>query len=132
MAKRTVSKSKESQKLKQSKKKKATTEAVTRKPVKNKKATAPTSKAASTTKKAAAKRAARLKAIEAARVAETTAATTINYAPAPFETVADHDPSKAPGKQHRHPPQSLHGVKHSEAYIAKARTSFNRRMNIGR
>ena len=103
---------------------------------KNKARTAPAKKKAapkpSSSKKAAAKRAARLKAIEAARIAEQTAAATINYAPAPFETVADHDPSKAPGKQHRHPPQSLVGVKHSEAYIAKARTTFNRRMNIGR
>lgn len=84
----------------------------------------------STSRKAAAKKAARLKAIEAAKVAEATAATTINFAPAPFETSAD--PSKAPGHQHRHPPMSLHGVKHSEAYIAKARTPFNRRQNIGR
>jgi hypothetical protein len=71
-----------------------------------------------------------LKAIEAAKAAEATAATTVNYAPAPFETSAD--PSKAPGHQHRHPPMSIPGVKHSEAYIAKARTPFNRRQNIGR
>lgn len=81
-------------------------------------------------KKAARKRAARLKAIEASKAAEATAATTIHYAPPPFETTAD--PSKAPGHQHRHPPMSIPGVKHSEAYIAKARTPFNRRQNIGR
>jgi hypothetical protein len=85
---------------------------------------------ASTSRKAAAKRAARLKAIEAAQAAEATAATTVNYAPPPFDAAAD--PSKAPGHQHRHPPESLHGVKHSEAYISKARTPFNRRQNIGR
>ena len=97
-----------------------------------KKAAAKNTKTAktSTSRKAAAKRAARLKAIEAAKAAEATAATTVNYAPPPFEASAD--PSKAPGHQHRHPPMSLHGVKHSEAYIAKARTPFNRRMNVGR
>ena len=31
------------------------------------------------------------------------------------------DPSKAPGKQHRRPPMSFKGVKHSQEYIAKAR-----------
>lgn len=86
-------------------------------------------------KKAAAKKAARLKAAElnaiaVAQAEEQTAAATLAFAPAPVETVAD--PSKAPGKQHRLPPMSLKGVKHSETYIAKARTSFNRRMNIGR
>lgn len=91
---------------------------------------APKQAKTSTSKKAAAKKAARLKAIEAAQAAEQTAAATLAFAPAPFETALD--PSKAPGKQHKHPPQSLHGVKHSEAFIAKARTPFNRRMNIGR
>ena len=85
---------------------------------------------ASASKKAARKRAARLKAIEASKAAEATAAATIHYAPPPFEATAD--PSKAPGHTHRHPPMSIPGVKHSEAYIAKARTPFNRRMNIGR
>lgn len=89
----------------------------------------------STSKKAATKSAAKLKAAELeaiaiAQAAEQTAATTLAFAPAPFEIAAD--PAKAPGKQHKHPPHSLHGVKHSEAYIAKARTPFNRRMNIGR
>lgn len=64
-----------------------------------------------------------------ARAAETTAAATINYAPAPFESASDHNPSKAPGKQHRHPAASLVGVKHSDQTIAKARTSFNRRIS---
>ena len=105
--------------------KRAATKAAPRKTAKKSKAAKP-----STSRKAAAKRAARLKAIEAAKAAEATAASTVNYAPAPFEAVAD--PSKAPGHQHRHPPMSLHGVKHSEAYIAKARTPFNRRQNIGR
>jgi hypothetical protein len=81
-------------------------------------------------RKAAAKKAARLKAIEKARVAEETAAATVNYEPAPFE--AEEDLSKAPGKQHRRPPMSLVGVKSSEAYIAKARTPFIRRHNMGR
>jgi hypothetical protein len=49
----------------------------------------------------------------------------------PF-ALADHDPSKAPGKQHRPPPMSLRGVKHSDTTIAKARPHFNRRMNLGR
>ena len=99
---------------------------------KAKQATRKKSKApkASTSRKAAAKKAARLKAIEAAKVAEATASATVHFAPAPFEASAD--PSKAPGHQHLHPPMSLHGVKHSEAYIAKARTPFNRRQNIGR
>jgi len=100
------------------------------KAAKTKKKASNTASKASTSRKAAAKRAARLKAIEAAKAAEATAATTVNYAPPPFEATAD--PSKAPGHQHRHPPESLHGVKHSEAYIAKARTPFNRRMNLGR
>lgn len=121
MAKRTVSTSK-------NKKPKSTSKrAVARKPA----AKAKPSKA-STSKKAAAKKAARVKAIEAARVAEQRATTTLNYEPAPFESVADHDPSKAPGNQHRHPPKSLVGVPHSDETIAKARTSFNRRTNIGR
>jgi hypothetical protein len=33
------------------------------------------------------------------------------------------DLSKAPGKQHRRPPMNLKGVKHSQLYIAKAKTS---------
>ena len=100
--------------------------AMARKPV----AKAKPSKA-STSKKAAAKKAARVKAIEKARVAEETATTTLNYAPAPFESAADHNPSKAPGKQHRHPPASLIGVPHSDETIAKARRPFNRRVNFG-
>lgn len=84
----------------------------------------------SASKKAARRKAAELDAIAIAQAAEQTAASPLAFAPAPFEVITD--PSKAPGKQHRHPPQSLHGVKHSEAYIAKARTPFNRRMNIGR
>ena len=84
----------------------------------------------SSSRKAAAKKAARLKAAEASKAAEATAETTIHFAPPPFE--ATPDPSKAPGHQHRHPPMSIPGVKHSEAYIAKARTPFNRRINIGR
>ncbi len=121
MAKRTVSRSK-------NKKPKTTRRrALARKPGPKAKPSK-----ASTSRKAAAKKAARVKAIEAARVTEETAAATLNYAPAPFETVADHDPSKAPGNQHRHPPESLVGVPHSNETIAKARTSFNRRMNIGR
>lgn len=135
MAKRTVSKSKTRKAQKpaaskskaKSKAQKPKARAAAKKTTANAKPAA-----ASASKKAARKRAAKLKAIEAARVAEQTAAATVNYAPAPFEPVAEHDPSKAPGKQHRHPPQSLVGVKHSEAYIAKARTPFNRRMNIGR
>lgn len=134
MAKRTVSKSttKKTKKTvaRKAKARKPQPKAAARNSKKTTKSAKPS--AASTSKKAARKRAAKLKAIEAARVAEETAAATINYAPAPFEPVAEHDPSKAPGKQHRHPPQSLVGVKHSEAYIAKARTPFNRRMNIGR
>jgi hypothetical protein len=116
MAKRTVSTSKN---------KKTTTirkRALARKPV----AKARPSKA-STSRKAAAKKAARAKAIETTRVAEETATATINYAPAPFESVADHDPSKASGKHHRHPAASLIGVQHSDETIAKARTVFNRR-----
>ncbi len=37
--------------------------------------------------------------------------------------------SKAPGKQHRQPPASTRGVKHSQLHIAKARASseFRRR-----
>ena len=84
-------------------------------------------RAAATRKRNAAKRARELARTQAA---EATAATTINYAPPPFEATAD--PSKAPGHHHLHPPMSIPGVKHSEAYIAKARTPFNRRMNIGR
>jgi hypothetical protein len=49
--------------------------------------------------------------------------------PSPF--VAS-DPSKAPGKQHRHPPMNLRGVKHSQAFVAKARTPFKLRQNMGR
>jgi len=121
MAKRTVSTSKSK------KSKTAVKKTMAKKPVAKTK-----SSKASTSRKAAAKKAARVKAIEAARVAEETAASTINYAPAPFESVADHDPSKAPGKQHRHPPASLIGVPHSDMTIAKARTTFNRRFNMGR
>ena len=120
MAKRTVSTSK-SKKLKTTRKK-----AIVKKPVAKGKASK-----ASTSRKAAAKKAARVKAIEATRVAEATAETTLNYAPAPFESVADHDPSKAPGKQHRHPPASLVGVAHSDETIVKA-NSFSRRKNTGR
>jgi hypothetical protein len=120
MAKRTVTTSK-NKKLKTTGKK-----AVARKPV----AKAKPSKA-STSRKAAAKKAARLKAIEATRVAEATAETTLNYEPAPFETVADHDPSKASGKHHRHPPASLVGVAHSDETIMKA-NSFNRRKSTVR
>lgn len=80
------------------------------------------------TKKAAAKKAAKLKAIETAKAAEQTAAATLAYVPPSPEIVAPHDPSKAPGKQHRQPPMSLHGVKHSVEYIAKARSPFNRRI----
>lgn len=87
----------------------------------------PQQRAAATRKRNAAKRARELATSQAA---EATASTTIHYAPPPFEATAD--PSKAPGHQHRHPPMSIPGVKHSEAYIAKARTPFNRRMNIGR
>jgi hypothetical protein len=49
--------------------------------------------------------------------------------PAPFQYA---DPSKAPGKQHRHPPMSLKGVKHSQNYVAKARTPFKLRQTMGR
>ena len=49
--------------------------------------------------------------------------------PAPFHYA---DPSKAPGKQHRHPPMSLKGVKHSQNYVAKARTPFKLRQTMGR
>jgi hypothetical protein len=87
----------------------------------------PQQQAARTRKRNAAKRARELAKTQAA---EATAAATVHYAPPPFE--ATPDPSKAPGHQHLHPPMSLHGVKHSENYIAKARTPFNRRQNIGR
>lgn len=109
MAKRTASAS-------QNKKAKTTRKtAVARKPA----AMAKRSKV-STSKKAVAKKAARVKAIESAKIAVQT--TTMNYEPAPFESVADHDPSKAPGKQHRHPPKNVAGVQHSDETIAKART----------
>jgi hypothetical protein len=49
--------------------------------------------------------------------------------PSPF---APSDPSKAPGKLHRHPPMNLRGVKHSQAYVAKARTPFKLRQGMGR
>ncbi|MEI6246136.1 MAG: hypothetical protein WCQ64_13965 [Acidobacteriota bacterium] len=75
---------------------------------------------ASTSRKALAKKAARAKAVKAAKIAVRTA--TVNYEPAPFESVADHNPSKAPGKQHRHPPKNVAGVQHSDETIAKART----------
>ncbi len=106
--------------------KKATTKGKVRKAPAKKKA-APK---ASGSRKAAAKRAAKLKAIEAARVAEQTAAATVSYAPPPFE--ADADPSRAPGKQHRHPPVNDPGPKHSQVAIPRMRAPFNRRMNIGR
>lgn len=51
--------------------------------------------------------------------------------PSPF-ALADHDPSKAPGKQHRQPPTSLHGIQHSDSTIAKARAWQSRRNNLGR
>jgi hypothetical protein len=121
MAKRTVSKS--TNKNAKITRKRATA----RKPV----AKAKPSKA-TTTRKAAAKKAARVKAAEATRVAEATATTTLNYEPAPLELVTDQDPSKAPGKGHRHPPANLVGLKHQDPTITRARKPFNRRMNIGR
>jgi hypothetical protein len=89
------------------------------------KARSPQAKAAATRKKNAARREA-----ERAAAVESTAAATVHYEPAPLESSAD--PSKAPGKQHRHPPMNFSGVKHSEAYIAKTRTPFIRRMTMGR
>jgi hypothetical protein len=90
-------------------------------------AKSPQQRAAATRKRNAAKRA---KELAKHQTAEAAAATTIHYAPPPFVAIAD--PSKAPGHQHRHPPMSMPGVKHSEAYIAKARTPFNRRQTMGR
>jgi hypothetical protein len=93
-----------------------------------------TSKTSKTNSSTAASRkksaAARAKAAAKREAAEQAAAKTIHYAPPPEQTIAD--PSKAPGHQHRRPPMNIAGVKHSEAYIAKARTPFNRRQNIGR
>lgn len=83
-------------------------------------------------KRAKARRAKAKKVAAARKVAELTAESTLAFTPVPVEVVADQDPSKAPGKQHLHPPMSLHGVKHSVEYIAKARRPFNRRVNMGR
>jgi len=130
MAKRTVSRSRNNQKKSNKKataprKKTKAPKAVKRSPAKKS-----TVKKSASSLKATRKRAARLKAIEVSRAAEQAAAATVNYAPAPFEE--SPDPSKAPGKQHRHPPVNDPGPKHSQVAIPRMRAPFNRRMNIGR